>query len=214
MDELYNSIPEPWKTLLVNKILLINEISTNLQSQPFIPSPDLIFKAISQPPKNIKVIIIGQDPYPNPLHACGLSFSVPANLKTLPPSLKNIFKELSTDLGVNNTNGDLSSWQDQGVLLLNRILTTNPNSSLTHAKMGWEEITDEIVKIITPYDPVAILWGSKAKQLSSYFNPAKTIISSHPSPLSAYHSFFGSKPFSRANQMLLASNKQPINWQT
>lgn len=214
MQELYNSIPEPWKTLLSNKTSLINEISTNLQTQPFIPSLDLIFKAISQPPKNIKVIIIGQDPYPNPLHACGLSFAVPANLKVLPPSLKNIFKELSTDLGVSNTNGDLSSWQDQGVLLLNRILTTCPNSSLTHYSLGWQEITDEIVKIISPYDPVAILWGSKAKQLSHYFNPAKTITSSHPSPLSAYHSFFGSKPFSRANQMLLASNQQPINWQT
>ena len=214
VHELYNSIPEPWKTLLASQTSKLNIISNKLQVEPYIPSLDLIFKALSLPPQDIKVIIIGQDPYPNPLHACGSAFSVPADVKNLPPSLRNIFKELHSDLGIINTSGDLSPWQAQGVLLLNRILTSTPNSSFSHATLGWQEVTDEIIKIILPYDPVAILWGAKAQKLTHYFNPARTITSSHPSPLSARHSFFGSKPFSRSNEILIKSNKQPINWQT
>lgn len=214
MHELYNSIPEPWKTLLKGKTSKLNKISTELQAQPYIPSQDLIFQALIIPPQDVKVIIIGQDPYPNPLHACGPAFSVPASVKNFPPSLRNIFKELHSDLGILNTKGDLSPWQAQGVLLLNRVLTTSPNTSLAHHTLNWQEVTDEIINIILPYDPVAILWGNKATLLSSNFSPEKTIISSHPSPLSARHSFFGSKPFSRTNHILIQSNKQPINWQT
>ena len=214
MSNLFETLSHHWRVALNPIEDKINSISTYLDSHPHIPGKEKIFASLPQSPSDIKVIILGQDPYPNPLHAMGLSCSVPSNVATLPASLKNIFKELQSDLGVINTNGDLTCWKDQGVLLLNTILTTNPNSPLSHGLIGWQVITHEIVKATLPNNPVAILWGNSALKLSTLFDPSQTIISSHPSPLSARHSFFGSKPFSRTNQILIASNKPPINWQT
>jgi len=214
MSDLFETLSPSWRVALSHIEDEIESISAFLDSHPHIPSKEKIFAAISKNPNDIKVIILGQDPYPNPSHATGLSFSVPSSITPLPASLKNIFKELQSDLGVINTDGDLSSWKDQGVLLLNTILTTNPNSKLSHGLLGWQAITHEIVKATLPNNPVAILWGNSALKLSHLFDPSHTITSSHPSPLSARHSFFGSKPFSRTNQILITINKPPINWQT
>jgi len=213
MSELYNSIPEPWRELLRHKAKEIGEIGMYLKGSSFLPGFEQIFSALKLPPCEIKVIIIGQDPYPNSNFANGLAFSVPQSVDVLPKSLQNIFIEVKSDVGAANVSGDLTSWQEQGVLLLNRILTLSPGISLSHKLIGWQDITNEIIKLVLPYDPVAILWGDKAQELTTYFNPMKTICSSHPSPLSARRSFFGSKPFSRCNQLLLDSNKAPINWQ-
>ena len=213
MSELFNSIPEPWREHLIHKSKEIGEIEIYLKGNSFIPSFDQIFTALKLPPWEIKVVIIGQDPYPNLFFANGLAFSVPKSVEVIPPSLKNIFLEMRSDIGVTNTSGDLTPWREQGVLLLNRILTLSPGSSLSHRLIGWQEITNEIIKVVSPYDPVAILWGEKAKEMAHYFNPKKTIYSSHPSPLSARRSFFGSKPFSKCNKLLIDCNKIPIDWQ-
>jgi uracil-DNA glycosylase len=214
MSSLFNTLTPTWQEALAPQEDKIRLISTYLDSNPYIPSRSKIFAALTIDPRDVKVVIIGQDPYPNPSNSMGLSFSVPTELKTLPASLKNIFKELHDDLGILNTSGDLTPWKDQGVLLLNTILTTTPGKSLSHDSIGWQEITNEIIKVILPANPVVLLWGNKAIKLSALFNPELTITSSHPSPLSARHSFIGSKPFSRANKMLIASNRQPIDWQT
>ena len=214
MSKLFNSLPPFWQEPLFPLEQKINSIGSFLDSNLHLPSKDHIFSALSQRPQDIKVIIIGQDPYPNPTHAMGLAFSVPKETQPLPASLKNIFKELEQDLGVANTNGDLSPWRDQGVLLLNTILTTSPYSSLSHESIGWQEITQEVIRQSLPYSPVVLLWGNKAQKLSTLFNPDLVISSSHPSPLSARHSFFGSKPFSRANNLLVSAGKTPINWRT
>ena len=158
------------------------------------------------------MVIFGQDPYPTKGHADGLAFSVANNVSPLPPSLRNIFKELSTDCGVTRTGGDLSDWFDQGVMLINRILTTNTGSSLTHADIGWKEITDSVAEELGKHNVVAILWGKSAGELLEYFPEDCRIQSAHPSPLSAYRGFFGSKPFSRCNNILVAHGKTPIRW--
>ena len=214
MSKLFSTLPPFWQEPLLLLEQKINSLGSFLDSNSHLPSKDHIFTALSLPPQEIKVIIIGQDPYPNPAHAMGLAFSVPKETHPLPASLKNIFKELEQDLGVVNTNGDLSPWCDQVVLLLNTILTTSPYSSLSHESIGWQEITQEIIKQSLLSNPVVLLWGNKAQKLSTLFNPDQVISSSHPSPLSARHSFFGSKPFSQVNNLLLSAGKKPINWRT
>jgi uracil-DNA glycosylase len=181
------------------------------------PSWDNIFLALNLCPLNkIKVVIIGQDPYHNPNQATGLAFSVPSYSKK-PPSLNNIFKEIENDLGVTpNNNGDLTRWARQGVLLLNTTLTVRENQPSSHQNQGWEILTDSIIKLISEqkYNIVFILWGKQAQTKKILIASNKHLIleSNHPSPLSAYRGFFGSRHFSKTNLYLAKNNIQDINW--
>ena len=182
------------------------------------PSHKNILKALEITPlEEVKAVILGQDPYHGPNQAHGLSFSVQNGMK-MPPSLLNIFKELSSDLNVPQpTSTDLTPWAEQGVLLLNTTLTVLGGSPLSHANLGWETLTDKILHCISDEKEsvVFILWGGYAQKKMKLIDKNKHIIikSSHPSPLSAYRGFFGSKPFSKTNQHLAEKNLQPINWE-
>lgn len=165
---------------------------------------------------NVKVVIIGQDPYHNPGQAMGLSFSVPEGVKP-PPSLMNIFKELRTDLGIAPpASGDLTKWADQGVLLLNASLTVEANTPMSHSQLGWHIFTDEVIKHVSKVRPhvVFILWGKFAQNKEVLIDTTKHMVikSAHPSPLSAYNGFFGSAPFSKTNSWLLEQGMAPIDW--
>ena len=167
--------------------------------------------------KDVKVVILGQDPYHGPNQAHGLSFSVLDNVSP-PPSLVNIYKELEEDIGnkVNFNNGNLEHWAKQGVFLLNTTMTVEKNKPLSHSKIGWNNFTDEVIKKINIYreNIVFILWGSHAHSKALLIDSDKHLIlkSAHPSPLSAYRGFFGSKPFSQTNKYLIKNNKKPISW--
>jgi uracil-DNA glycosylase len=163
----------------------------------------------------VRVLIVAQDPYPSPGQAVGLAFSVHANLHPLPRSLSNIFKELGTDLGVPTPrNGDLSRWADRGVLLLNRILTVEPGASGSHRGKGWETVTGQAISALTARGGplAAILWGNDAQSCEPLLGEVPCVKSPHPSPLSARNGFFGSRPFSRANDLLRQQGAEPINW--
>ena len=209
--ELYGLLPEQWKSALPSVKAILDSI--NLPSD-FIPSQDLIFKALELPIPKIKVCILGQDPYPNPKDAMGLAFSIPNQGAKLPPTLRNIFKELESDLGVTNKSGDLSKWQDQGVLLLNRILTTTPGLSQAHKDLGWQKFTQEIVRSLAAKPIVFLLWGRSSGELAPLISQEKLIMGVHPSPLSAYRGFFGSKPFSEVNEKLESMGINGIDWRT
>lgn len=181
------------------------------------PRENEIFKAFRLTPyKNVKVVILGQDPYHDVGQAEGLSFSVKEGIKR-PPSLINIYKELFDDLGYNIVeNGSLVKWANEGVLLLNAILTVEKDKAASHSNIGWEQFTDEVIKKINEKeDPVVfILWGSFARSKKKYITNKKHYIieSAHPSPLSAYNGFFGSKPFSKTNNFLISQGIKPIDW--
>lgn len=193
---------------------LINEYNT----KKIYPNMHDIFNALHYTDyQNVKVVIIGQDPYHGPNQAHGLSFSVKPGVQP-PPSLMNIFKELNSDLGCYiPNNGYLKKWADQGVMLLNTVLTVCEGTANSHKNKGWEQFTDRVINILNlREDPVVfILWGKNAQsKLSIINNPRHFIIKSvHPSPLSAYGGFFGSKPFSKANEFLISKGKKPIDWQ-
>ena len=176
------------------------------------PEFSSIFRSLSRSIESTHAVIFGQDPYPTRGHAHGLAFSVDQSVTRLPPSLRNIFTELSTDCGVTRKSGDLSDWFDQGVLLINRVLTTQTGTSLAHENFGWQGVTNSVAQELGKHDVVAILWGKSAGELAQYFHPKWRIESVHPSPLSAYRGFFGSKPFSRCNEILVAHQKSPVNW--
>ena len=171
-----------------------------------------IFRSLTRSIKSTRVVIFGQDPYPTKGHAHGLAFSVDKSTSPLPASLRNIFAELNSDYGISREDGDLSDWFDQGVLLVNRVLTTKTGSSLAHSDFGWQEITDVVARELGKHDVVAILWGKNAGELAQYFRTDWLIQSVHPSPLSAYRGFFGSRPFSRCNEILQAHKKSSIRW--
>lgn len=174
---------------------------------------DLVFRALSSSIASTKVVIFGQDPYPTDGHAHGLAFSVDKAVTNLPPSLRNIYEELATDTENNRRpNGDLSDWNQQGVLLLNRILTTEVGRSMSHADLGWQIVTEAVARKLGEGNVVAILWGKSAGELRKYFREEFIIESVHPSPLAAYRGFFGSQPFSRCNSILEANGIQPIHW--
>jgi uracil-DNA glycosylase len=159
----------------------------------------------------VRCVIIGQDPYPTAGHANGLSFSTHPSVTPLPKSLQNIFTEYQSDLGETAPlNGDLSSWDSQGVMLLNRVLTTEVGTANAHTKFGWQRITDAVARELGARGVVAILWGRQAQELAQFF-PYR-VESPHPSPLSAYRGFFGSKPFSKVNAILVAQGKPRISW--
>ena len=176
------------------------------------PAYDLVFRALDKPIDATRVVIFGQDPYPTKGHAHGLAFSVDSSVTPLPASLRNIYKELASDCGVTRSDGDLSSWSDQGVMLINRILTTDIGHSLTHENLGWQEVTNTVAQVLGRHDVIAVLWGNPAIELKKYFLPENVITSVHPSPLSAYRGFFGSKPFSQVNQKLLSKGYPVIAW--
>lgn len=181
------------------------------------PPKDYIFNALKLTPyKNVKVVIVGQDPYHGVGEAHGLSFSVQKGIK-VPPSLKNIYKELESDLGITPPdNGELTKWANQGVLLLNAVLTVEKDKPASHRKLGWERLTDYIIKTLNlKEEPIVfILWGNFAKEKKVFItNPKHLVITSpHPSPFSANSGFFGSKPFSKTNEFLAKNNIEPINW--
>ena len=182
------------------------------------PAKDDIFNAFHLTPlSKVKVVILGQDPYHEPGQAHGLSFSVKKGIQK-PPSLENIYKELQSDLGCSiPKSGDLTYWAEQGVLLLNSLLTVRAHEAFSHKGMGWEEFTDSAIKAVAMQDRpiVFILWGSAARSKKAFItNPQHLVIeSAHPSPLSAYRGFFGSRPFSRCNDYLVSKNITPIDWQ-
>ncbi len=181
----------------------------------YLPAGDRVLRAFTRPMADVRVLVVGQDPYPTPGHAVGLSFSVERDVRPLPRSLENIYTELVDDLGVERpSHGDLSAWFEQGVLLLNRVLTVRPGSPGSHRGIGWEAVTEcAITALASRGGPlVAILWGRDAQNLTPLLQGVPLITSPHPSPLSARAGFFGSRPFSRANELLRAAGGDPIDW--
>lgn len=182
----------------------------------YLPAGDLVLRAFKQPFDEVKVLIVGQDPYPTPGHPVGLSFSVDPKVTRLPGSLVNIFREYSQDLGYPTpATGDLTPWAERGVLLLNRVLTVEPGKPGSHRGKGWEEVTEQAIRALAQRDEplVAILWGRDARNTAPFLGQeVPRIESAHPSPMSAHSGFFGTRPFSRANQLLLGQNAQPVDW--
>lgn len=181
----------------------------------YLPAGQHILRVFAQPMDEVRVLIVGQDPYPSPGQAVGLAFSVPAKLHPLPGSLRNIYRELESDLRVPPPrNGDLSRWADRGVMLLNRVLTVKPGASGSHRGKGWEIVTGQAISALSARGGplVAILWGQDAQSVEPLLGTVSCIKSPHPSPLSARTGFFGSRPFSRANDLLQEQGADPINW--
>jgi len=181
----------------------------------FLPAGQQILTAFTRPLADVRVLIVGQDPYPTPGHAMGLAFSVDAAVRPLPRSLLNIYRELSDDIGVTPPqDGDLSRWADQGVLLLNRVLTVRTGAPASHRGQGWEAVTDLAIEaLVRRTDPlVAILWGRDAQSLKPRLVNVPIVESAHPSPLSAARGFFGSRPFSRTDSSLVEQGGDPIDW--
>lgn len=182
----------------------------------YLPAGANILRAFREPMANVRVLIVGQDPYPTPGHPIGLSFSVDAHVRPLPPSLVNIFRELQDDLGIApSPHGDLSAWAAQGVLLLNRVLTVRAGAPASHRGRGWEKVTEQAIRALVDRGGplVAVLWGRDAQTLKPLLGDVPFIESAHPSPLSASRGFFGSRPFSRVNALLAELGAAPINWQ-
>lgn len=181
----------------------------------YLPAGDHILRVFSQPMSQARVLIVGQDPYPTPGHPIGLSFAVERSVRPLPRSLVNIYRELCDDLGVEPADhGDLSSWSQQGVVLLNRVLTVAPGAPASHRGRGWEQVTDAAIKALAQRGGplVAVLWGRQAQSLQPVLGDVPVVASAHPSPLSASRGFFGSRPFSRVNELLRAQGAEPIDW--
>ncbi len=180
-----------------------------------LPAGPHILRAFERPLADVRVLIVGQDPYPTPGHAVGLSFSVAPDVRPLPPSLRNIFTEYASDLGhPAPATGDLTPWADQGVLLLNRALTVGPGRPNSHQNQGWETVTEQAIRALAARGGplVAILWGRNARNLRPLLGDVPAVESAHPSPLSASSGFFGSKPFSRVNALLAEQGAEPIDW--
>jgi len=202
-----------WAQVMQDLLPLLDEIEARLLDQNFLPSHENVMKALSSNLEDCKVLIVGQDPYPSSEHAMGLSFSVPARVTKIPPTLANIFKELQSDLEVGPpVVGDLTHWHDQGVVMLNRTLTCEEGVSNSHTNLGWNQITDRCAQVLGQRGVIAILWGKNAAELVKFFAKENVITSAHPSPLSAYRGFFGSKPFSKVNRALERDGKAGIMW--
>lgn len=182
----------------------------------YLPAGANVLRAFQQPFDAVRVLIVGQDPYPTPGHAVGLSFSVAPETRPLPRSLQNIFREYAEDLGhPAPSSGDLTPWTEQGVLLLNRCLTVAPGEPGSHRNKGWEEVTEQAIRALVARDAepmVAILWGRDARNLAPLLEDVPTVESAHPSPMSADRGFFGSRPFSRANDLLEEIGGEPVDW--
>jgi uracil-DNA glycosylase len=181
----------------------------------YLPADGHVLRAFAQPFDDVRVLLVGQDPYPTPGHAVGLAFSVAPDVTPLPRSLRNVFSELADDLGVPPpTTGDLTPWTRSGVLLLNRVLTVAVGAPGSHRGKGWERITDRAVAALAarPGPLVAVLWGKDAQAVRPLLDGIPVVESVHPSPLSATRGFFGSRPFSRASQLLVEQGGAPVDW--
>src|SRR3546814_376372 len=181
----------------------------------YLPHGESVLRAFQRPLTDVKVLIIGQDPYPTPGHPIGLSFAVAPDVRPIPRSLANIYAELETDLGLPRApHGDLSAWADQGVMLLNRVLTVRPGEPASHRGRGWEQVTECAIEALVRRGAplVAVLWGNHAQTLKPVLGSVQWVASAHPSPLSASRGFFGSKPFSRVNQLLADQGAAPVDW--
>lgn len=184
------------------------------EDREYLPAPQHVLRAFQQPFQGVRVLIVGQDPYPTPGHAVGLSFSVAPDVRP-PRSLANIFREYSEDLGhPRPASGDLSPWTEQGVLLLNRALTVRPHKPGSHRGKGWEEVTAQAIRALAAREEplVAVLWGRDARDLRPLMPGVECVESPHPSPMSADRGFFGSRPFSRINEILRRKGDEPIDW--
>jgi uracil-DNA glycosylase len=212
MKDLVSShVHSSWKPIFEPISGQIEQLLAKIEGEEFSPPIDSIFRAFSIDVDAVRCVIVGQDPYPTPGNAMGLAFSVTPSVEKIPQSLKNIFTELQSDQGiVSPTHGDLSRWCSEGVLLLNRVLTTRRGESNAHHSIGWQAITDHIASEMGKRDAVAVLWGRQAQELSHFFT--YKVESVHPSPLSAYKGFFGSRPFSQVNDHLRSLGREPINW--
>lgn len=188
----------------------------NAAGRGYLPRGENVLRAFTQPFDDVRVLIVGQDPYPTPGHAVGLSFSVAPEVSPIPRSLANIYREYCEDLGYPMpANGDLTPWASSGVLLLNRVLTVSPGDAGSHRGKGWEQVTECAIKSLVEREGeplVAILWGRDAANLQQWMPEVPVIVSPHPSPLSASRGFFGSRPFSRANEALAGLGAEPVDW--
>lgn len=213
-------IDAQWARALEPVASQIAEIGERLRGEvaagrSYLPAGDRVLRAFARPMDDVKVLIVGQDPYPTIGHPIGLSFAVDAHVRPLPRSLGNIFQELEADLAIpRSPHGDLSAWSDQGVMLLNRVLTVTPGAPGSHRGWGWEAITEHAIRCLVARDRplVAVLWGRDAANLRPLLGQTPIIESVHPSPLSARRGFFGSRPFSRANDLLSGLGADPVDW--
>jgi uracil-DNA glycosylase len=213
-------IDPDWATALQPVAAEIASLGERLRAEvsagrPYLPAGDRVLRAFQRPLSGVRVLIVGQDPYPTPGHPIGLSFAVDRQVRPLPRSLSNIYRELETDLGIPPApHGDLSGWSDQGVMLLNRVLTVAPGAPASHRGWGWEKVTEHAIRTLAAREQplVAILWGKDAANLRPMLGETPIIESPHPSPLSASRGFFGSRPFSRANALLDGQGAAPIDW--
>ena len=213
---------ESWKPFLKTEFdkpyfkELAKFLHQEYETKTIFPKKELVFRAFKTDLNEIKVVILGQDPYHTPGAAEGLAFSVP-NSQPIPPSLINIYKEIDSDIGKHaNPRGSLKNWQEQGVLLLNTVLTVEAHKAKSHSGKGWETFTTATIEYLNQNRPhlVFILWGRDARNKKSLIDTSKHLVleSAHPSPLSAYNGFFGSKPFSKCNDFLIKTGQEPIVW--
>jgi len=211
---------DDWATALAPETARVHELLAKLRAeaaagQPWLPDERFVLRAFARPLAEVRVVIVGQDPYPTPGHPIGLAFATDARVRPLPRSLANVYRELHDDLGVSPAaHGDLSAWADQGVLLLNRVLTVAPGAPGSHRGRGWEAVTARAVQALAERGGplVAVLWGRDAQDAAPLLGGVATIASAHPSPLSARRGFFGSRPFSRVNALLAEQGAPPIDW--
>lgn len=213
----FEAMHPTWQAALADQRQLLEGIEQHLApGEPIAPPLDMVMRAFATPLDQVRVLIVGQDPYPTPGHAIGLSFAVAPSLTALPRSLQNIMRELRDDLGKSVSNAlDLDRWSKQGVMLLNRHLSTALGASMAHGELGWAIFTDAVIRVLNRArgkQLVAILWGNEAIALRNLMPDVQVITSVHPSPLSARKGFFGSKPFSRANELLRFVGEAEIDW--
>lgn len=217
---LHELIAPDWAAALADVEPQIHAMGDWLRSElaagrPYLPAGPNVLRAFTLPLEKVRVLVVGQDPYPTPGHPVGLSFSVAPEVTPLPASLRNMYRELSSDLGIAPPpNGDLSPWFDQGVLLLNRVLTVQPGTPGSHRGKGWEAITERAIRVLAARGGplVAVLWGRDARNLTPLLGNIPVVESAHPSPLSASNGFFGSRPYSRVNALLEEQGAAPIRW--
>ncbi|MDD2817811.1 MAG: uracil-DNA glycosylase [Candidatus Nanopelagicales bacterium] len=221
LTHLLEHVHPSWMAVLASEQATLTNLEEFLNQEiesgrSWLPSQPVVLRAFSQPFDSFHVLIMGQDPYPTPGHAVGLSFSVASDVTPLPRSLANIYKELCSDIGCPTPrNGDLQPWADQGVLLLNRVLTVEAGNAGSHRGKGWERVTEVAIRALASRKQplVAILWGNDAQTIAPFLGDVPVISSAHPSPLSASRGFFGSRPFSRANALLEERGAKPIRWE-
>jgi uracil-DNA glycosylase len=219
-DDLRAPVHESWHACLAGQTTSLTSLvaflnSENSSGRDFLPSANVVLRALSMPVAEVRVLVVGQDPYPTPGSAVGLAFAVAPHLSPLPASLRNVFTELVDDVSASMpATGDLTPWASQGVLLLNRVLTVEPGKPGSHRGRGWEDVTLAVVRELVRSSPgfVALLWGNSAATLADELGDTPVLRSAHPSPLSAYRGFFGSRPFSWANAALTQLGRSPVDW--